>query len=105
MHTGDGKLCRTLPVTNASDSYTYNPADPVPTRGGAIYWGLEARGPVDLQALLERPDMLYYRSEPLEEKLSVVGDIELELQVQSSAEDTDFIARLCVGEPTGRIIF
>ena len=104
MRTGNGKLSPTPPVSDASDTYIYNPAAPVPTRGGAIYWGLEARGPVDLRTLLERPDILYYRSEPLAEQLTVVGDIELELQVQSSAEDTDFIARLCVEEPTGSII-
>jgi uncharacterized protein len=35
--------------------------------------------------------------------LTVVGDINLELWIASSAPDTDFIAKLCVIEPIGRV--
>ena len=47
--------------------------------------------------------MLYYRSEPLSAPLTVIGPVHLQLCATSSAEDTDFIAKLCVVEPGGRI--
>ena len=100
---GDGRLTREAPGTEADDAYTYDPADPVPTRGGALYWGLTERGPVDVRDTLLRPDVLCYRSQALPAPRTVLGDIALELHITSDAEDTDFIARLCVEEPSGAV--
>ena len=36
--------------------------------------------------------------------MNVVGDVALELVIASSAVDTDFIAKLCVEEPSGAIV-
>ena len=104
MRTGDGTLGQEAPGRSGVDVYSHDPKNPVPTRGGAIYWGLEHRGPVDLRPILQRPDVLYYRSAPLQAPLAVVGDIALQLHVQSDAEDTDFIARLCVEEVSGAVM-
>jgi putative CocE/NonD family hydrolase len=105
MRTGDGRLAEEAPVQSATDGFFYDPADPVPTRGGQL-WGGESEhlGPVDQRPLLDRPDVLYYRSEKLERSLTVAGNIELELFAASSAEDTDFTAKLCVEESSGSII-
>jgi uncharacterized protein len=101
-----GRLSPETPSGPAGDSYSYDPRNPVPTLGGPTYWGMSdffAVGPVDQRPLLRRDDVLYYRSEPLARPLTVVGDINLELWIASSAPDTDFIAKLCVIEPIGRV--
>jgi putative CocE/NonD family hydrolase len=46
------------------------------------------------QRLSERPDVLVYQTEPLEEPLEVTGRVAVELSVASSAVDTDFTAKL-----------
>jgi len=100
---GDGRLALEMPNNSATDSYVYDPRNPVPTRGGPIYWGFEFLGPVDQRPLLDRPDVLYYRSEKLASPLAVVGEVALALVVESSVVDTDFIAKLSVEEPSGAI--
>ena len=102
---GDGRLSRETQDADTPDRYTYDPRDPVPTLGGPIYWGLAdcGVGPVDQHPILRREDVLYYRSDILTEPLTIIGEINLELWITSSAPDTDFIAKLCVVEPSGRI--
>jgi len=107
-----GRLRRELPSGAAADSYVYDPQNPVPTHGGQVYSGIQVfsrrperkcLGPVDQHSILQRDDVLYYRSEMLAKPLTVVGDINLELWITSTAPDTDFIAKLCVVESIGRI--
>jgi len=100
---GDGRLSREAPDGDPPDRYRYDPADPVPTLGGPVYWGVAAAGPVEQRPILSRQDVLYYRSEPLPQSLSVVGEVNLDLWIASDAPDTDFIAKLCVVEPMGRV--
>lgn len=76
----------------------------MPTRGGPIYWGFEHVGPVDQRPLLDRDDLLVYRSSKLAYPMAVVGPIELDLFISSDAEDTDFMAKLCVEEPSGAVV-
>ena len=85
------------------DAFSYDPRDPVPTLGGALYWGLEHRGPVEQRPNLGRADVLYYRSEALERPLTVIGDVALTLFLACDQEDTDLIARLCVEGPDGAV--
>lgn len=100
---GDGRLMRQTPQLGATDSYKYDPHNPVPTQGGPVYWLLNQVGPTDQRPVLNRTDILCYRSEILTERLPVVGEAMLDITITSSAEDTDFIARLCVEEPNGSI--
>ena len=100
---GPGLLSRETPGDQPPDSYTYDPADPMPTRGGPVYQGINERGPMDQRPLFDRSDFVYYRSEALAASLNVVGNIELDLWIASSALDADFIARLCVVEPSGSV--
>jgi putative CocE/NonD family hydrolase len=44
--------------------------------------------------LSERPDVLVYQTEPLEEPVEVTGPVQVELWIASSAVDTDFTAKL-----------
>jgi uncharacterized protein len=103
MGTGDGRLSEVKPNSSCSDRYVHDPADPVPTLGGPIYWGMEPKGPVDQRPNLQRTDVLYYRGETLESATAVVGEPEITLNVASDAVDTDFIARLCVEEASGSV--
>ena len=104
MRDGDGELAWETPGRSASDTYEYDPADPVPTLGGPIYWGLEQRGPLDQRSLLGRADVLYYRSPPLASPMTVTGEMSLDLSVSSDAPDTDFVAKVCVEEPSGAVV-
>ena len=100
---GDGRLSEEPPGREPPDRYRYDPADPVPTWGGQVYWGMDKLGPLDQRPILGRADVLYYRSDRLPRELPVIGPVALDLWVASEAEDTDVIAKLCVVEPDGRI--
>ena len=105
---GDGSLSRNAPAHEPADVYQYDPADPVPTCGGATFLpGLFVAanaGPRDQQALERRADVLCYTSEVLQEDLEVVGPVSLILWVSSSACDTDFTGKLVDVYPDGRAI-
>jgi putative CocE/NonD family hydrolase len=107
---GDGQLSLDPPREMSPDSYLYDPANPVPTLGGPIYFGMLSSagripaGPVDQRPILGKPDVLYYSSQPLERPVAVVGEVNLDIWIASNAPDTDFIAKLCMVEPSGRII-
>jgi hypothetical protein len=49
---------------------------------------------LDRLPLSERPDVLVYRTPPLDDDLEVTGVVRLELFVSSTAPDTDFTAKL-----------
>ncbi len=104
---GDGGL-RTTPPSAESDStsYTYDPANPVPTIGGNLSaLGVEPGG-YDQRAdarfpfcqgsmpLSARQDVLCFISEPLTEELVLTGPIEARLWVATDGRDTDFTAKL-----------
>ncbi len=92
-----GRLSRQAPEEAAGDSFTYDPADPVPTRGGAL-WPLRSAklvaGRADQSEIERRSDVLVYTSPPLDDDLVVAGRLEVELWATSSAAATDFTATL-----------
>ncbi|MGO4175614.1 CocE/NonD family hydrolase [Bosea sp. TAF32] len=107
---GNGQLSRDEPAADAAPlTYDFDPADPVPTIGGALtsgqpifegggfdqregprFFGSRAAG----MPLIARRDVLAFESMPLEEDMAVVGPITVELWVASDAPDTDFTAKL-----------
>lgn len=84
------------------DSYRYDPADPTPALGGAIFSPLA--GPKNNRSLESRPDVLVYTGAVLERPLEIMGAVRLELYVQSSQPSADFFGRLCDVHPDGRSI-
>ena len=92
---GDGALSATPPAKEPADSYTYDPAKPVPTIGGPLCCDSDhlAPGPRPQNAAEEREDMLIYSTLPLESDLEVTGPVSLEFFAISSAVDTDFTAK------------
>ena len=97
----DGALGR-RPVTknNVSLSYKYDPANPVPTLGGANL--TITKGPRDQRPIGDRPDVLTFTSDELDEHLEVTGAVKVKLWASSSATDTDFTAKLSDVYPDGR---
>jgi putative CocE/NonD family hydrolase len=78
-----------------TQSYEYNPGDPVPTVGGRLCCGeLLPPGPADQRSLGSRPDVLVFSTPPLKEDVEVTGWLSLELFASTSALDTDFTAVL-----------
>ena len=89
---GDGSLGPATPAEEAPDRFVYDPADPVPTRGGNTL--IIAVGVQDQRDVEARQDVLVYTGEPLNEPLEVTGPITVKLFAASSAPDTDFTAKL-----------
>jgi putative CocE/NonD family hydrolase len=101
---GDGTLTVNAPdgTEVGSDRYVYDPANPVPTRGGALLMTPEYRpGPYDQRPVEGREDVLVYTSDVLSEDVEVTGPIKVHLWAVSSAPDTDFVARLVDVHPDG----
>ncbi len=101
--TGPGRLDNRAPGKEPFDRYTYDPADPVPTRGGSICCLREMTraGAMDQREIEKRSDVLVYTSEPLKEDLTIAGPVRLELFAASSARDTDFTGKLVDVHPDG----
>lgn len=104
--SGAGTLSTSAGSKTLSDSFRYDPADPVPTCGGAtflpgLFIGANA-GPRDQTRTEARPDVLCYTSEPLDQPLEVTGPVRARLHISSSAVDTDFTATLVDVHPEGR---
>ncbi|MCP4656941.1 MAG: CocE/NonD family hydrolase, partial [bacterium] len=102
---GDGRLSAQEPTpTELPDRFTYDPADPVPSRGGSVCCTgnpEDQPGAFDQSDIEERPDVLVYTSDPLEGDLNVIGPLKVVLYVSSSAKDTDFTAKLLDVHPGG----
>ncbi|MDH4107210.1 MAG: CocE/NonD family hydrolase [Gammaproteobacteria bacterium] len=110
----DGSLDRRVPTErNSSTTYTFDPADPVPTIGGNVSarvgdGAFDQRERADFPPsaapwlpLAARPDVLVFQTAPLTEDVVVAGPIEVVLWASSTARDTDFSAKLVDVYPPG----
>jgi len=84
-------------------SYTYDPANPVPTLGGNIM-DQKLRGPFEQKPLDERKDILRFVSDAFAEATEITGPISAEIYASSSAVDTDFTAKLMVVKADGSAV-
>jgi putative CocE/NonD family hydrolase len=102
--SGDGVLTTRPPARNRPDVFTYDPANPVPSLGGNVCCQADALsgGAMDQRPVEERPDVLVYTSEPLEEGLEVSGPIDFTVYVSSNRRDTDVTVKLVDVYPDGR---
>jgi uncharacterized protein len=95
-----GKLSKQIPDTaDSTDSYKYDPKDPVPTIGGANLFS--KKGPMDQRAIGDRKDVLKFSTARLEAPVEVTGPVTVELWAESDAPDTDFMAKLIDVYPDG----
>jgi len=101
---GDGQLHWQPLLKSHPDNFTYDPKNPVPTTGGSICCEptILPPGPLDQSAVEKRQDVLVYTSSPLAEDIEVTGPVRAILYVSTSANDTDFAAKLVDVQPDGR---
>jgi uncharacterized protein len=97
---GGGTLSQVSPQTENTDSFVYDPNDPVPTKGGSML-GPIPTGPHDQREVEARQDVLVYTSEPQIEDMEITGPLVVKLFASSTATDTDFTAKLVDVWPNG----
>lgn len=96
---GDGRLTAAPPAdAEPPDALRSDPADPVPTVVGA---GTRSEGPIDVQEIERREDVLVYTSDPLDEGVEVVGEIVVRLWGAADAPDVDWVVTLADVAPDG----
>jgi len=101
---GDGVLMDAVAgLISGSDTFVYDPANPVPTVGGPLCCDSDhlAPGARDQKDVEARSDVLVYSTPPLEKDMEVTGPVTLDLFAKSSAVDTDFTAKLVDVWPNG----
>jgi putative CocE/NonD family hydrolase len=100
----NGVLAFALPTTeqDAFDEYVSDPANPVPyTPEISTGWHSEYMAE-DQRFAAWRPDVLVYRSEPLEEDLTLAGPLSADLWVSTTGGDADWVVKL-IDEYPGRL--
>ncbi len=98
-----GVLSPAAVTGSASETYLYDPMNPVPTIGGPLCCDGPhlAPGPQDQRPVEAREDVLSYATPALTQDTEVTGPVTLELYASSSAVDTDFTAKLVDVGPDG----
>ena len=84
---------------NAKVSYTFDPAHPVATFGGANL--TFERGPEDQRQVGMRDDYLRFQTPLLTKDVSIAGPVKVELFGATDGPDTDFMAKLVDVYPDG----
>ena len=101
---GDGKLTTIKrKIQNNSDSFLYDPMDPVTSYGGGVCcMGNAVKGGAFYQQEIEtRDDVLVYTSEPLNNGFEVTGFIKSTIYLSSDVKDTDITIKLIEVYPDG----
>jgi hypothetical protein len=101
---GDGRLSTVKPADAGSDTFVYDPMNPVLSYGGNVCCTGNAitAGSFDQRRMEARQDILVYSTEPLDEGVEVSGPVEVTLYVSSDAKDTDFTVKLVDVDTEGR---
>lgn len=86
-----GTLTQSPNPNTSSVSYTFDPANPVPTHGGdCTLHSWNATGSLRQPEPGYRQDVRTFLSDPIEEELILNGRIDVELWVKSDCQDTAF---------------
>jgi uncharacterized protein len=94
LHAGERLQGAAPTEERAFDEYTSDPNRPAPhlgyiTRGFTSDYMTE-----DQRFAAQRPDVLVYKTGPLEEDLTIAGPIKVSLNVSTSGTDSDFVVKL-----------
>jgi predicted acyl esterase len=102
--SGDGELNWQFRRKSKADTFGYDPRNPVPTVGGAVCCDPKVfpPGPLNQSRVEQRTDVLVYTSPPLSEEIEVTGPVRTVLYVATSANDSDFTAKLVDVQPDGK---
>ena len=96
----DGVLDFVPPGEEPTDSYAYDPRDPVTIAKNTDVWSRAAALP-DRAELVQRDDILTFETGALLNDMDITGPISVEIYASSSATDTDFTAALVDVYPDG----
>lgn len=100
LRTG-GALSREAPASQEPGvAFTYDPADPSPTVGGANL--NRESGSYDQREIEARDDVVVYTSPALDTPIEVTGDLRAEIWIVTDVPDTDVVVRLTDVYPDGR---
>jgi putative CocE/NonD family hydrolase len=98
---GDGRLNLTIPGSEPSDRYLYDPDNPVPSMIPYMEDDKYAHIVQDQRINERRSDVLVYTSDYLKERTELTGPVEAQLFVSSTAVDTDYVCKLIDVWPDG----
>lgn len=101
----DGDRLTDAPQAPGQIAFASDPADPVPSLGGAICCTGDPdqrEGPVYQNAIEDRPDVAVLTSAPLAAPLRIAGPVEARLTVTADVPDTDLVLRLTDVDDRGR---
>lgn len=102
---GDGTISTQKPARNEPvDEYTYDPKNPVPTRGGNLMFQPTPPGPDDQAEVELRNDVLVFSTPVLDQDVEVTGPVWASIYAATSARDTDFTVKLVDVHPDGKVI-
>ncbi len=97
----NGSVSTSAPASNGVVSYVSDPAKPVPYRN-AIETSISRDYMNDAQRRAsQRPDVVCFETPVLTEALTVKGEVEVELQVDLSTTDADFVVKVIDVFPDG----
>ena len=102
---GSGALSTAPPAAEPSDRFVYDPATPVPSRGGPVCCTGTPDAPegsFDQSEVELRSDVVVYTTAALERGVEVTGPLQLVLYVSSDQLDTDFTGKLVDVYPDGK---
>ena len=103
--SGNGRLSLTTPKQERADTFTYDPGNPVPARGGSICCTgnpKDVPGSFDQSDIEQRPDVLVYTTDVLRDGLELTGPMRAVVFLSSDAPDTDVTVKLTDVFPDGR---
>jgi uncharacterized protein len=103
---GNGRLRLAPPAASErADTFTYDPANPVRSRGGSICCTgdpNDVAGSFDNADIERRPDVLVYTSDVLRDGLELTGPMRALIHFSSDALDTDVTVKVLDVFPDGR---
>src|SRR4029453_11367422 len=89
-----GRLSWQSPAAQVFDEYLSDPNRPVPYVGAVSLAVRNDYMTEDQRFAATRPDVLVYRTEPLEQDITVFGPIAIDLKVSTTGTDSDFDVKL-----------
>ena len=94
FHASDRLAFNAPPNTEAFDEYISDPNKPVPYMN-IVAPGMKAEYLVaDQRFASQRPDVLVYQTDVLDEDVTIVGPVEVDLHVSTSGTDSDWIVKV-----------
>lgn len=99
---GDGSLSWDKASGKPSDTYQYDPMNPVLTLGGNNCCGTPTlAGPYDQRPIERRSDVLVYSTGVLQAPVAIAGPVKMKLWAATDGPDTDWMVKLVDVYPNG----